>query len=146
MRKNKPGLFLTWNPSPGRLGHIADTSPWLCFLMSHLYISITFALGVANAHLINTGSDFCAMLKKAKGGWIKASTYHIGNKNPPKPYTKTNPKLKTPSKAAQHISFAMSKSSKMLHQTRLMFKFKHTLHHKRKLIHDALSCRWIDVW
>ena len=128
----------------GRLGHIADTSPWLRFLMSHLYTSITFALGVAHANLVNTSSDFRAMLKKAKGGWIKAGTYTIGKKRPSKPTAK--PQSKTPAKAARHISFAMSKSSKMLHQTRLMFKFNDTLRYELKLILDALSCPWINMW
>ena len=51
----------------GCLGHIADTSPWLRFLMPHLYISITFAPGEANANCINVRKDFCAILKLAKG-------------------------------------------------------------------------------
>ena len=130
----------------GRLGHFADTSPWLRFLMSHFYTSITSALGVANAHLINTRSDFRAMLKTAKRGWIKDGTYHVGKKSTKKPRADTKPNSKTPSKKARHISFAMSKSSKMVHQSRLWFKFNDTLRRELKLILDALSCTWIDMW
>ena len=144
--KKQQWFVLDMESITGRLGHIADTSPWLRFLMSHFYTSITSALGVANAHLINTRSDFRAMLKLAKRGWIKGGTYHIGRKSTNKPSTETKHRSDTHSKKARHISFAMSKSSKMVHQSRLWFKFNDTLRRELKLILDALSCTWIDMW
>jgi len=130
----------------GRLGHISDTSPWLRFLMSHLYTSITSALGVANAHLINTRADFRAMLKKAKGGWVKAGTYSVNKKTPLKQDSKVKHKSKIPSKETRHRSFAMSTTAKKLHQTRLVFKFNETLRRELRLILDALSSPWINMW
>ena len=64
----------------GRLGHIVDTSLWLLYRMSHMYTSITYALGESKAHLTNTRKDFRAMLKLAKGRWVKAGTYSIGER------------------------------------------------------------------
>ena len=34
----------------------------------------------------------------------------------------------------------------MLHQTRLMFKFNDALCRKLKLILNAFSCPWINMW
>lgn len=50
----------------GRLGYIADTAPWLRYMMSHLYTSIAAALGESKAHLILTRKDFRDLLKKYK--------------------------------------------------------------------------------
>ena len=39
--------------------------------MPHMYTSIVITLSVANTHLIRTHKDFRAMLKLAKGRWVK---------------------------------------------------------------------------
>ena len=61
----------------GQLGHISKTSPWLCYLLPHLYTSITYALGIAKANLIHTRADFRHILKKAKDQWTKEGSYTL---------------------------------------------------------------------
>ena len=51
----------------GRLNHIGGTAPWICFLLSHVYTSITAALKVNTAHLIQTNKEFRDMIKRLKG-------------------------------------------------------------------------------
>ncbi|KAL7546383.1 hypothetical protein ACHAWF_016015 [Thalassiosira exigua] len=50
----------------GRLGHIADTAPWLWFLMAHVYTSIAGALKVSTSNLIETHKGFRDMIKTIK--------------------------------------------------------------------------------
>ena len=50
----------------GVLGYIAETSPWLRFMMSFLHTSIARALKAAKLYLIHNSRDFRVMLKAAK--------------------------------------------------------------------------------
>ncbi|KAL7530273.1 hypothetical protein ACHAWF_003311, partial [Thalassiosira exigua] len=50
----------------GRLGRIADTAPWLQFLMAHVYTSISGALKVSTSDLITTNKGFRDMIKTIK--------------------------------------------------------------------------------
>ena len=50
----------------GMLIFIASTAPWLKFLLSHVYTSITAAIGENTSHLHRTNKQFRAMLKDAR--------------------------------------------------------------------------------
>ncbi len=50
----------------GLLGHISNTAPWLKHLMSHLYTSISAALGSNTSYLICTNKSFREQIKKQK--------------------------------------------------------------------------------
>ena len=50
----------------GRLGYIAETSPWLRFMMSCFHVSIARALKATQIHLLNTNGDFRRLLREAR--------------------------------------------------------------------------------
>ena len=50
----------------GRLGYIAETSPWLQIMMAYMYTSITCALGDTQAYLIQTSCNFRHLPKTTK--------------------------------------------------------------------------------
>ena len=50
----------------GRLGHIAQTTPWLRFPMIEAYISIKACISISKEHLVATSAQFCRVLKLAK--------------------------------------------------------------------------------
>ncbi len=47
----------------GKLGHIASTAPWLCFLLPNHYADITTCLKIHHNHLYMMNKQFCALLK-----------------------------------------------------------------------------------
>ena len=57
----------------GLLGHISNTAPWLKHLMSHLYTSISAALGSNTSYLICTNKSFREQIKIAKGKAIESN-------------------------------------------------------------------------
>ncbi|KAL7539229.1 hypothetical protein ACHAWF_006339, partial [Thalassiosira exigua] len=58
----------------GCLGHIANTAPWLRFLMAHVYTSIARALKVSTSILITTNKGFRDMIKTIKAAPASAKT------------------------------------------------------------------------
>ena len=46
----------------GQLGHISETTPWLRFLLSHVYSSVAYALKLSKAHLLGTRKEFRLMI------------------------------------------------------------------------------------
>ena len=130
-------LLLDMESLTGRLGHIADTLPWLRYLMSHLYTSITHAIGTSQAHLIDTRKDFRDMLKLAKGRWTKAGTYWITRE--------AQAHHSIPPQPQRRIQYAASKSAKLVHRTSLVFGFNYTLHRELRLVLRALESDWIDM-
>ena len=75
----------------GKLGHLAETAPWLRHLMSHLYTSIASGLNHNKTYLINSNTQFREWLKLCKA----------------------TPSENTPE---THIKFAQSKAEKRVHK------------------------------
>jgi len=65
----------------GMLIFIASTAPWVKFLLSHVYTSITAAIGNNTAHLNQTNKQFRAMLKEARATTVstRVSTFAQSN-------------------------------------------------------------------
>ncbi len=76
----------------GKLGRIAQAYRPFYFLMSHLYLSLAFALRKNQAILVNTLKRFCALIKKMK----QDKTYRVAANE-------------------REINFALSQSSKKVH-------------------------------
>ena len=95
----------------GRLGHIATTTSWLQYLMSHCYMSIATALRISNAHLICHSHQYQDMLKLAKDKEA----------------------------AHRHKTFAMSYVARKEHKNPILYNINTTLHHELKLIYRALT-------
>jgi hypothetical protein len=101
----------------GRLGYIAETSPWLKYLTSHLYSSIAHALNKNKKLLISSNAEFRAMLKLQKQ--IEASDLHK--------------------------SFALSHTAKAVHSHKKSYHFNSTLKEEIKIILAALSSSWVPT-
>ena len=65
----------------GMLIFIASTAPWVKFLLSHVYTSITAAIGENTAYLNRTNKQFRAMLKEARDTTVspRVSTFAQSN-------------------------------------------------------------------
>ena len=113
----------------GRLGHISETAPWLRFLMSHIYSSLTHSLGVACGHLISTRKDFRDMLK-----FIKKGTSNLPEDATPKQ-----------KQLARHVTFAQSQTAKAIHHSKQPMSFNNTLRIELRLIQRLLSSAWVDM-
>ena len=113
----------------GQLCHISDTAPWLRFLMSHVYTSITAALKISEGHLINTSKKFREMLKRAK--------------SPPE--KQTTDENRDSDEASRKQSFAQSVTAKLVHHSKKRFKINTTLKQELRLITAALSSEWISM-
>ena len=50
----------------GELIYIAGTTPWLKFMLLHVYISVASALGKNKSHLVITSNQFWQLLKDAQ--------------------------------------------------------------------------------
>ena len=105
----------------GRLGYIAETAPWLRFMMSHLHTSIARALKANNIHLIRTRRDFRRLLQTAKATSLSD--------------------LDT-----RRSRFAASQAAKALHHSRVTHRITVPMRRKLNLIRTALSSDWISMW
>ena len=101
----------------GRLCYIAETSPWLKFMTSHLYTSIAHALRSNRHHLISTNAEFRAMLKLQK----QADASEL------------------------HASFALTHTARAVHSHKKSYNFNSTLKEELKLITAALSSDWVPT-
>ncbi|KAL7524035.1 LOW QUALITY PROTEIN: hypothetical protein ACHAWF_000791, partial [Thalassiosira exigua] len=87
----------------GKLGYIADTAPWLRFLMAHVYTSIAGFLKISASNIIDNHTGFRDMIKT-----IQSS---------PQAW-KSPSKL---DKTARDTSYAQSTTTKMIHHSDLYF-------------------------
>ena len=104
----------------GRLGHIAQTSPWLRFMMSEVYTSLKHMLQLSHECLVTTNAQFRRALKVAK-------------------------QEATTDTQERHKSFNTAKVAKMVHKTKKRFQINKTLRWELRIIHDALTATWIDM-
>ncbi len=111
----------------GRLGYIAETSPWLRFMMSHLHTSIARALKATQLHLIKTSKSFRTFLREAKA---------LGDSE-----------LEgAPPASVLKMQYAASMAAKRIHRSKKEFRITYAMRQEINLIHRALSSDWIDMW
>ena len=122
----------------GRLGYNAETLPWLRFVMSSMYSSLAYALGESKAHLVRTDRNFRKLTRCIKRDLRFHKTKDKDDNAHGKP-------------AGNDVSkrthgFSLSQTSKRIHHSRKRFEMNRTLRKEIKLVHDALTCNWIDPW
>ena len=104
----------------GQLGHIANTSPWLRFMVSEVYTSIKASLKLSEDQQVTHNNQFRRALKMAKQQVT----------------TKEN---------KRHQSFGQSKVAKMIHKNPKTFVINKTLCWELQIIRDALSAPWVNM-
>ena len=95
----------------GLLQHIANSSRWMQYILSHLYTSLAASLRCNKAHLINTSKDFRELLRS-----IDSSDAH-----------------------PHHRSFAQSQAARHLHASTKRYYFNRTAKAELDLIRRALQ-------
>ena len=125
--KRKTFKILEIEKLAGRLCHIGNTAPWLHFLMSHVYTSITAALKEAEAELVHNHKQFRSMLKNARKA--RANQPKQGQHDP----------------ESLALSFAQSTTARMVHHSNKLFCINKTLKQELQLITAALTSSWIDT-
>ena len=101
----------------GMLDFIASTAPWVKFLLSHVYTSITAAIGNNTAHLNRTNKQFRAMLKDSHNKIL----------------------------SIQESTFAQSKSASTLHASPCTHWINKTLHEELYILLSAQESPQISV-
>ena len=130
----------------GRLGHIAETVPWLRFLLAHVYSSVANALCIAQGHLISTRKEFRELLKQIKKDSaavrFEASTPNLlnGTNNNKQPASAASR-----SPTVRRLTFNLSQAAKKVHKSRLPIHFNKTLRHELSMITRVLSSDNIDL-
>ena len=121
-------LRTTWHPRrkrftvseaeilAGRLNYISETAPWLKFMVSHLYSSITFALTKNTANQVHTNKQFRDMIRLQKD----AEATEL------------------------HRTFAQAYTGRAIHHDPKLHNINSTLKEEIKLITAALSADWVN--
>ena len=130
----------------GRLGYVAETSPWLRFMISFFHVSIAKALGAERVYLIANSRDFRDMLKAEKKGLKTASELRATGAD------SSAPSAVLPGKPSQHDAamryrrFAASNAAKKVHHSRTKFFITRDMRREITLVYKALSSPWINMW
>ena len=80
----------------GNLGHLAKGAPWVFHLLTHLYASITYALAKNKRLLLESSREFRKIIKSLCTGSFPCSS----------------------NDQVRHISFALKKAAKLVHNTK----------------------------
>ncbi len=100
----------------GKLGHIAQAYRPFNFLMSHLYLSLTFALHKNQAFLVHTSKRFHALVKKTK-----------------------QDKIHRVAADEREINFALSQSAKKMHSCPVKYRIPPSLRAELEYIRRILA-------
>jgi hypothetical protein len=106
----------------GRLGYIANMSPWLSFVTSFFHVSIARALAAEQAYPIVKSRDFCDILRAEKKGLKNASDIAQGAGA-----ESSVSSARLPGTPSQHDAemryrcFAVSNTAKKVHHSRTIF-------------------------
>lgn len=108
-------------PLIGKLGHAAETVPWLKHLMGHLYTSLSSALSSTKKHLIHSSKAFRNLLRMIK-------------------------QEPTTEEEALISSFAVSESARRVHREKTQFFLLPTAKAELRIIRKALADPTINKW
>jgi hypothetical protein len=88
-----------------KLGHLAQGATWIFHLLSHLYVSIAYALSKNKQLLLESSREFRDIVNSLKKG----------------PYLGANTDEK------RHISFAMKRAAKLVHHAKYRYNINRTM-------------------
>ena len=131
----------------GRLGYIAETSPWSRFMILFFNFFIARALCAEHTHLVTNSQEFRDTLKVDKKGLKTAGdiAQGVGAESPA-------PSAVLPGKPSQHVvhmryrRFTASNTAKKVHYSRMRFLITKSMRLKITLVYKALPSPWICMW
>ena len=130
----------------GRLGYVAETSPWLRFMISFFHVSIAKALGAERVYLIANSRDFRDMLKAEKKGLKAASELRATGADSSAPSAVLPGKPSQQDAAMRYRRFAASNAAKKVHHSRTKFFITRDMRREITLVYKALTSPWINMW
>jgi hypothetical protein len=83
----------------GKLGHLAKGTNWVFHLLTHLYVSIAYALSKNKRFLEDSSTEFQTLIKSLRSGYFFCN-------------------VKDPTR---HISYTIKHSAKLVHQSRCQY-------------------------
>ncbi len=107
-----------------KLAHLAKGANWVFHLLSHLYLSIAYALSKNKRLLTESSAEFHNIIRAIRTGAFV-----------------------TPCKdLARHTSFAMKRSAKLTHHTSYQYNINKTMHYKIEFFCDKLKPDSVIKW
>jgi hypothetical protein len=101
----------------GKLARLTKGANWVFHLLSHLYLSIAYALS-ENKRLLTESSKECYNIVLA----IRTGAFVTPCKD-----------------LAKHTSFAMKRAAKLTHHASYQYNINKTMHYEIKFFHDKLK-------
>jgi hypothetical protein len=100
----------------GKLGHLAEGAHWVFHLLTHLYASITYALGENKRLLVDTSPEFCNICLPLKTGTFPCSAKD----------------------QVKHINFAMKKAAHLVHHAKFKYNINKTMRQEIEFFREKL--------
>jgi hypothetical protein len=100
----------------GKLGHLAEGANWVFHLLTHLYASIACALLENNKFLADSSPEFQSLIKSLQSGYLFCNVKD----------------------QIYHISFAIKRSAKLVHQLRCQYNITKSMHQEIEFFQKLL--------
>jgi len=108
----------------GKLGHLAEGSPWVHHLMTHLYASITHSLAENKRLLTESSQEFRDVVQSLQTG----SFYCLATDQ------------------VRHVSFALKKAARMVHHSKYKFVINLSMRQEIEFFRDKLQPNSTILW
>jgi hypothetical protein len=107
----------------GKLGHLAEGTNWVFHLLNHLYAFIAYALSKNKRFLEDSSPEFQTLIKSLRLGYLFCNVKD----------------------QIRHISFAMKRSAKLVHQSRCQYNITKSMRQeieffRKKLLPKSEIC------
>jgi hypothetical protein len=99
-----------------KLGHLAEGANLVFHLLTHLYASIAYALFENKKFLADSSPEFQALIKSLRSGYFFCNVKD----------------------QIHHISVAIKRSEKLVHQSRCQYDITKSMHQKTEFFHKKL--------
>jgi hypothetical protein len=100
----------------GKLGHLAKGANWVFHLLTHLYASIAYAFSENKRFLADSSPEFQTLIKSLRSGYFFCNVKD----------------------QIHHISFAIKRSEKLVHQSRCQYNITKSMHQEIEFFCEKL--------
>jgi hypothetical protein len=107
-----------------KLGHLAEGANWVFHLLTHLYTSIAYAFSENKRFLADSSPQFQTLIKSLRSGYFFCSVKD----------------------QIHHISFAIKRSTKLLHRLRCQYNITKSIHQDIEFFHEKLLPNSVICW
>jgi hypothetical protein len=108
----------------GKLGHLAKGANWVFHLLTHLYAFIAYALSENKRFLADSSPEFQTLIKSLHSGYFFCNVKD----------------------QIHHISFAIKRSTKLVHQSRCKYNITKSMRQEIEFFHEKLLPKSRICW